>query len=1095
MKNMQSYNSALIQRVCKCGFTLAMFLLGTSLPAAAQDDATDEASAEAAAPKKKAAKQAKQYPMVEVKGKVVDAATGEPLAGVQLQSFNNNRYTAMTDENGEYTINVPEFVTSITVQLEGYNQVRTSINGRSEEVNVSLYSDRFNKDYKGGSTALRSVSTTALSNSNDITVDQQIQKQLGADVRSISRSGLPGEGMTMFINGLNSLNSNAQPLIILDGVIYDMLYDESNMLHSGYFNNLLQAINLDDIESVEVLKNGTAIYGAKAANGVILINTKRVKSMATRIDVNLSAGVELRPNTLEVMDAGQYRNYASEMLAYTGTKLSQFNFLNNTTPYYYNTYHNETDWKKEVYREAFTQNYGIAIQGGDDVAGYNLSVGYTRADGTLKKNSMERFNIRFNTDIKLNKWFSTQFDAAYTNVTRNLRDDGLSERYGQEPLASTSFLAYAKAPFLAPYDFSMVDGSRSEFYADADVYLNEVIGNKGSLANPSAIIENGEAKNKNHSDCTMINVSVAPKWQPTKNFFLQEKFSYTMQSFDESYFTPIIGMPTFQLPNRGMIENSKQSIYSKHNSVFSDTRADWQIPLGAHHLYVFGGVRFMNDTYTSSILEGYNTGNDKTPNASMSLLYRKTSGVDNAWRTLSYYANIDYNYQEKYYLNAQLSMETSSRFGKEVKSGLKMFGVAWALFPSVNAAWVVSNEKWFKPNKGVNYLKLNVGFESVGNDNINNNGSLTYMASNSMFSRGVTEIGLVQIGNPTLRWETTNRLNAGFEGNFINNRLNFKLNYYKSWTNNLVTLGTLAYVAGLSDYYTNDGALTNEGFDVALSAKIVNNRNFKFELGASVGHYKNKITRLPQGMESFTSSIYGKDNVISKVGGSVGQFYGWKTNGVFATSEEAANANLGIKDKSGNIIPFQAGDMRFVDLDNNGIIDDNDRTVLGNPNPDVYGNIHANFYFGKRWSVTTVFNYCIGNDIYNYQRSVLESGSAFMNQTKALNRRWIADGQNTDIPRIQYGDPMGNSRMSDRWIEDGSYFKFKNITVNYQIPLQSQYIQGISVWASANNLFTITKYLGSDPELSCGSGVLYQGIDAGYLSMGRSFHLGVKINL
>lgn len=1084
-----------MQRACKCGFTLAMFLLGTALPANAQDEVTEDAAVETVAPKKKAKKQAKQYPMVEVSGTVTDAATGEPLAGVQLQSYNNNRYTAMTDENGQYTISVPTFVTSLTIKLEGYNQIQTAINGRTERVDAALYSDRFLGDYRGSASARKSVKTNGIENSNDITIDQQIQKQLGADVHSISRSGLPGEGMSMFINGLNSLNSNAQPLIILDGVVYDMLYDESSMLHSGYYNNLLQGINLNDIESVEVLKNATAIYGAKAANGVILINTKRVKSMATRIDVNLSAGVELRPKTLDMMDAGQYRNYASEMLAYTGTKMHSFNFLNNTTPYYYNTYHNETDWKKEVYREAFTQNYGIAIQGGDDVAGYNLSVGYTRADGTLKKNSMERFNIRFNTDIKLNKWFSTQFDAAYTNVTRNLRDDGLSERYGQEPLASTSFLAYAKAPFLSPYDYSLIDGSRSEFLADADVYLNEVIGTKGSLANPSAILANGEAKNKNHSDCTMINVTVAPKWQPTKNFFLEERFSYTMQSFDESYFTPVIGMPDFNLPNRGMVQNSKQSIYSKHNSVFSDTRADWQIPLGAHRLYVFGGIRFMNDTYTSSVLEGYNTGNDKTPNASMSLLYRKPSGVDNSWRTLAYYANIDYNYQEKYYLTAQLSLETSSRFGKQAKGGLRMFGVEWGVFPSVNAAWVMSNEKWFKPNKGVNFLKLNVGFESVGNDNINNTGSLTYMASSSMFSRGATEIGLVQIGNPTLRWETTNRLNAGIEGNFINNRLNVRFNYYKSWTSNLVTLGTLAYVAGLTDYYTNDGKMQNEGFDFGFDAKIVNMRKFKFELGASVGHYKNKITQLPQGMTSFTSSVYGDNNIISQVGGSAGQFYGWKTEGVFATAEEAAAANLGIKDKTGNVTPFRAGDMHFVDVNGDHLIDDKDRQVLGNPNPDIYGNVRANFYFGSRWSVGLIFNYSLGNDIYNYQRSLLEGGSAFMNQTKALTRRWIAEGQKTDIPHAEYGDPMGNSRMSDRWIEDGSYFKFKTLTVNYKIPLTSPYIQGISIWAAANNLFTLTKYLGADPELSCGSGVLYQGIDAGYLSMGRSFHLGVKINL
>jgi hypothetical protein len=187
--------------------------------------------------------------------------------------------------------------------------------------------------------------------------------------------------------------------------------------------------------------------------------------------------------------------------------------------------------------------------------------------------------------------------------------------------------------------------------------------------------------------------------------------------------------------------------------------------------------------------------------------------------------------------------------------------------------------------------------------------------------------------------------------------------------------------------------------------------------------------------------------------------------------------------------------MKFVDTNNDGQINELDRVIIGDPTPDIYGNIHANFHIGKNWAISTTFNYTLGNDIYNYQRALLESGSMFINQTTAVNRRWFAEGQLTDVPRAVYGDPMGNSRFSDRWIEDGSYFKFKNITVSYKVPIQNMYIQGITVWAAANNLFTLTKYLGADPEVSAGNSVLMQGIDAGYLTSGRSFHLGVKINL
>ncbi len=1092
MENMQSYNTSNILRVCKYGFAAMVLFMG-ALPVAAQDEVDSEEATEVVAKPKKPAKPAKKYPTIEIKGKVVDAATGEPLAGAQLQAYNNSNYTAMTDENGEYTINVPKFVTSLAVKLEGYNLTQTSLNGRTQGVNVRLYSDAYLSDYKVKTAATKSVNTDDFESSPAITIDQEIQNRLGADVRGIQRSANPGQGISMFINGFNSLNSNAMPLIILDGVVYDQMYTEGKMMHTGYFNNLLQSINMNDIESVEVLKNGTAIYGAKAANGVILIKTKRCHSMATRIDLDISAGVELTPKSLDMMDAGDYRSYAAQMLGTTDTKLSDFKFLN-TDPnyYYYNMYHNNTDWKDEVYREAWTQNYGIAIQGGDDVAQYNLSVGYMDSKSTLKRNDMQRFNIRFNTDIILNKWFSTQFDASYTNVTRDLRSDGLESEFDRQSLAAPGFLAYAKAPFLSPYDFA-TDGKVTSFIADADDYLYEVLGSRGAIANPKAILENGEAKNKNHTDCTMINLAVAPRWQPTRNFGITERFAYTMQSFDEGYFTPIIGMPTYlKEGNTAATQNSKWSLYSKHNAIFSDTRADWAIPLGAHRLDVLGGVRFMNDTFTSSYLIGDNTGNDKTPNVSADS--RKRPGSDINWKSLSYYANVDYNYMEKYYLTGQLSMDTSSRFGKEVDAGLKMFGVAWGLFPSINAAWVLTNEDWFRPNRGVNMLKLNVGFESVGNDAIDNSATLTYLSSAALLNDGTTSIGLGNIGNTSLRWETTNRFNFGVEGNFLNNRLNVKANYYLAQTNNLVTLGTLAYVAGLSDYYTNDGSLKNEGFDVAFSAKLINEKNFKFELGASAGHYKNKLKSLPQDQTSFETSMYGA-TILSEVGRSAGVFYGYQTYGVFANTAEANAANLYIQDAAGNKQYFGAGDMKFVDRNGDGEINESDRTVIGDPNPDIYGNIHLNFHMGQHWSLGATFNYSLGNDIYNYQRALLESGSMFINQTTALNRRWMAEGQVTDIPQITYGDPMGNSRFSDRWIEDGSYLKLKNITLSYKLPIQNEYIQGITLWAAANNLLTFTKYLGSDPEVSCGNGVLLQGIDAGYLSSGRSFHLGVKINL
>ncbi len=1084
-----------MQHFNKYGIAAFMFFLGTALPAVAQDEVQEEVT-EVAAPIKKV-KPAKTYPTIDVTGKVVDAVTGEPLAGVQLQAFNNKYYTAMTDENGAFTIQVPKFITALSARLEGYNLNNVSLNGRTSGVNILMQSNLLKGDYTTNASARKSVTEESFVNTPALTVDQEIQNRLGADVRSIQRSANPAEGVAMFINGLNSLNSNAMPLIVVDDVVYDMLYD-ATMLHTGYFNNLLQAINVDDIESVEVLKNGTAFYGAKAANGVIRIKTKRCHSMATRIDVNINAGLELRPKNFDLMNAGQYRSYASNLLQTTNTTLTEFKFLHSEPDYYYyNVYHNNTDWNKEISRTAFTQNYGISIQGGDDIAQYNLSVGYGDAKSTLKRNDMQRFNVRFNTDIVLNKWFYTQFDASYTNVTRNLRSDGWENNQFLQALASPSALANIKAPFLSPYDFA-TDRHETDFIADADDYLNEVWGSinttRAQVANPAAVLANGEAKNKNHSDCTMINVSIAPTWEPTNNFSLTEKFSYTLQSLDEAYFTPIIGMPTYTLPgNLDATENSKYTMYSKHNAVFSDTRADWKIlPNGPHRVELLGGIRFMNDIYRASYMYGDGTGSDKTPNTPSK--NRKIDGTDTNWRTLAYYANVDYNYMGKYYLTGQLSMETSSRFGKKADGGLKMFGVAWGLFPSLQAAWVMSNEDWFHTNNMVNMLKLNAGFESVGNDAMDNSATLTYMASEMLFGNANSSLGLSNIGSSSLQWETTNRFNFGFEGNFFNNRLNLRANYFFSKTNNLITLGTLAYVAGIPNYYTNDGALKNHGFDAAFNAKIIDSKQFKLELGASIGHYKNKLTRLPQGMNSYETNLYG-GTVLTEVGRSAGVFYGYKTEGVYKDTGAAEADGKFIRDASNNPVYFGAGDIKFVDKDGNGEINANDRFVIGDPNPDIFGNISLKLHYGKNWSLATNFNYSVGNDIYNYQRAVLEGGSNFINQTTAVTRRWTTEGQITDMPKATYSDPMGNSRFSDRWIENGSYLKLKNVTLSYKVPIQNEYIQGLTIWAAANNLFTLTKYLGPDPEISCGNSVLYQGIDAGYLSSGRSFHLGVKINL
>jgi len=1031
----------------------------------------------------------------DIKGTVTNASTGEPLAGVRIQAYGDNTYSALTNDKGQYTLKLPDYVSSVYMTLEGQQSQQVAIGQDLNNVNAQLYSSDYSAVYGSTTSGLLRAKATGFENNVEASVDPLLKQQLAADVRMVSRGGNDGLGNVMFVNGLNSLSANAQPLIVVDGVIMDMQYDRT-MLHDGYYNNILANIDVNDIDKVEVMKNGTALYGAKGANGVILITTKRNRSMATKIDVTIGGKFMAEPRTPQMLGAEEYRTYASEMLATQMSDISSMKFLiSDPSYYYYPMYHNNTDWKKEVYRSSFAQSYGINVQGGDDVASYNLSVGYTSADATLKGNDYSRFNMRMNTDINVLKDLSVRFDASFSDVSRDLRDIGVSENVEENTITSTNFLALIKSPFLSPYAYDF-NGNTSNYLAEADDYLQGAITTSDrSLANPVSILDNGDGRNRNDFGNRLVTFSITPKYQFNKHLSVQEFFNFSLVNTNENYYLPITGVPQFRVPgitNRVYVDNIVQSLTARQNSIQSDTRVDWQSRYGAHSIKAFGGIRYISNSYKLNVQKGYNTGNDKTPNMSGSLAYKSTDGADDKYSDITWYASGDYNYAEKYYLTGTLSAQSSSRFGKDA-DGLKAFGVVWGIFPSLQASWVMSNEKWLADVKPVNYLRVNLGYDVSGNDDIDYTASRTYFISKTLLGTNAAGKLLGNVGNSTLKWETTRRLSGGVEGNFFNNKLHAGINIYKSWTNNLLTLRQMAWTSGLNENWCNDGKLTNAGFDINVGVKAYDSKSWHWEVGATLGHYSNEVTALGTDNKSIETSIYGA-TVLTSVGNPVGVFYGYRTNGVYATSAEANEAGLYQLDESGTEVYFQAGDMKFVDKDGNKCIDAADREVIGDPNPSVYGNIYSRLNW-KNWSLDVTFNYCLGNDIYNYERSILESGKYFYNQTTAMNARWMAEGQITNMPRLSYQDPHGNARFSDRWIEDGSYLRLSNVTLSYALPINSTFLQGLTIWGSVQNLFTITKYLGSNPDCALSGSVLSQGIDRGLLGLGRSFAMGVKINL
>ena len=1111
---------------------VCLTLVSVSFAVNAQTEAEAVADTTVTAKKFRPKKKEPVYEMRTVKGRVSDASTHNPMGGVRVQALGNSRYSALTEEDGTFSVEVPVFVAALYVYAPEYAPLQEAIKD-GVALDIRLLSDKLKAFYTDGTT-ITSQAKYNVNTSSAVTIVSDIQNNLAGDVHSINNNNMPGMGAFMNIHGINSLNAGTQPLVILDGNIIDTQWGRTS-LHEGFHHDVLAGIDPETIESVQVLKNATALYGAKAANGAIIITTKRGRSMATKINANIFAGVEFVPTTQKMMNASQYRTYLSDLIATSGryagsanvSNLSglvgEFAFLNENPSYpYYKIFHNETNWSDELYRSAWTQNYKINVEGGDERGMYALQLGYTKANSTARGNDFDRLSLRFNTDINI---FSTLFagiDISYNQTSYDLLDQGWSSDYSLHNIGSPNVLGLIQTPFISPYAYSRdprtgvlsLTGEYAGKYASDPDYASDKMANpfhftkeiaeNVSLRHPYWIISNGEGKNKNYAEMSQMGINFSPRWEITKDWTLSDRFNYTMYRTSERYFLPRNGANTYALEDLGDIHSVMKSLFSKETIINNDLRVDWKKTFGAHNVHAFAGWRLNKFSYSNTNVRGYNNENDKLPQLKSTMSYINYDGTNDNWMDLTAYISGQYNYANRFFADFALSMMSSSRFGKETKDGVKLFGVSWGLFPSIQLGWVMSNEKWFNTNKwGIDYLKLTAGFDMSGNDEVDHYAARTYYESQLL---GKNTVGLVlkNIANSNIQWETTYRYNVGLEASFIKNRLNIGLDLYWNRTANLLMRVAPNYLTGLASGWTNDGEMTNRGFDFRANAVLINHRNFKWQIGASIGHYRNEITKLPSSykmtmgketINGYTASVYGTDNIVNAVGYAMGQFYGYRTNGIFTTTAEAEAANLRYDTGNSSLRYFKAGDVRFVDQNGDGVINEADKVVIGNPHPDIYGNISTSFVY-RRLRLDVLFKYSLGNQVFNYQRSQIEAGSNLYNQSAYMAYRWRSEGQQTDIPRAVYTDSeewVNNERFSDRWIEDGSYLKLKNVRLTYECPWHTTWLQGMKIWAEANNLVTLTRYMGNDPE-STNSSTVYQGIDTGLIPCGRSVNFGLSIN-
>jgi TonB-linked SusC/RagA family outer membrane protein len=1015
---------------------------------------------------------------VKVSGTIIEASTGNPLDGINVTVVDYS--SAITDKDGTFSIEVPANTATLLISGEGFQTKEVAIKGR-DELAIRLHEADFNSIYK---TAYLSYSRKPMSHMvhSVVSVNTPNKFQTSAEtpenymqgkipgLNMTRRSGTPGIGTFMALRGFNSLNTTNQPLVVVDGMIYDM-NDYGGSLITNYFSNPLEQIDIKDIDNITVVKDATSTYGSKGANGAILITTAHAQDLVTKIDFATYVGVNFAPKSLPVMNATDYRIYLSDVLksgGYSDNYIQSQPYMNDNpgAPDYFR-YHNSTQWQDKVFRNSYNKNYYIRVTGGDNIAKYSLSMGYTGHDGIVNNTDFKRYVTRFNADLNISPRLSGNTNLSFTYGEHNLIEEGLTTK------TNPVFIGLIKAPFLHTNEISD-EGLQSPNLADIDVF---------NVSNPVQINEKMIARNNSYRFFGSVNFN----YKINDHINASSLFGITYDKIRESLFIPKRGVVPDTLYNALALSRMGSQL-QRTFSIYNDTRVAYDRVFSAiHTVSARVGMRSINNKSEGDYGLGFNSATDdlQTIGTGTTAL-RQVGGGMGKWAWLNYYAGLDYSLLGKYFVSLNVAVDGSSRFGDETKDGVTLFNNRFGVFPSVGAGWLVSSENFMSSTNGIEMLKLRASYGLTGNDDIGNYSAKQYYTSQNLL--GMQGLVLGNLGNPSLQWETVKKLNVGMDLALLNERVSLSVDVFRNTTANMITYEPVQALGGIDRIITNNGGMKNTGIEVALSGRIID-KELKVDAGLNIAKYKNRVTQLPY--DNQTTSYAGA-TILTSVGRAAAVFYGYKSNGVFATDEEASAYSM--PQQNGTYTSFRGGDVRFADLNGDFVIDSNDRTIIGNPNPDFTGMFSTRVAW-KRFSLDAAMTFSYGNDVYNYTRSRLEAMKGFENQTLSVANRWRTQGQVTDVPRASWGDPMGNARFSDRWIEDGSYLRLRTVSATYELPVKTEKIKYIIVYITGNNLLTFTRYLGYDPEFSSSNNVLFQGIDTSMTPQFKSVLMGVRIGL
>ena len=947
---------------------------------------------------------------------------------------------------------------------------RLSIDSRFDVVSLSV-GDKNRGDIIG---SFSTIDVDDFYKHNYTTVEQSLQgKTSGALVTN--SSGMPGSGASVYLRGFSSLLTNNQPLYIIDGVPLENsnVYQE---LIEGYNYNPLASIDPMDITKMTVLKDAasTAIYGVKGANGVVLIETLEPEETKTTIDVLYRSGLTMSAEQLPQLEATHYKNLANEILFTNGD--DQKNNIINYPGLYYTKYDEEfvkynhnTNWQNEIFRNASMQNVHFSIKGGDAIAKYGLSLGYLNSNGIVKNTSLDRINIRLVGAFDIFSWLSMDVSTTLATNTSYLKESGLS------PVTNPIYAALSKSPLLNPYEYDD-NGDKIETIDEVEEL---------STSNPAAIIQLFEGKSKNYR----FMGSVVLNGDISENFKFKSVVSLNSNNLKEYVFIPDQG---FDLHYNSEVWNVTKAQNSNLNSFYNDNQMYYTKKFSSlHSLHAGVGLRWQSTTYDIDKGIGKNTPSDYYTNLNRGTTQPEIGALNRAWNWAALYSNITYSYADKYILAVNLSADFSSRFGKQALNTISISDVPVGGFYSIAGAWRLSEEDFFPEIDGMEELKLRVSMGTSGNDDIGELNSYGYYSEDQY--RGTTVLVPGNLTNNKLTYQNKKQFNAGLDFSLWANHLSLTFDFYKNISSNVLLYELQSNYTGYNVYPNNSASISNVGFDLNAFYRIVDKKDYSFDVGLNFTKFNSTIDEISEG-DNIIVGI-GDYELINRTGQPVNSFYGYQFNGVYSTYEEAQIA--GLYNTRG--LSYERGDAIFENTSatkggDDKVINSEDKQILGSFNPDFFGGIFLNGRY-KNWSINLFFQGVYGNEIYNYCRYMNERMLDLANQSVKTLQRWQYEGQETIIPKATWGDPKDNSAFSSRWIEDGSYLRLKQLSINYKMKRNIIGLTGLTVFATATNLFTLSAYKGYDPEFSYSQNLTMQGIDFANTPVSRQFMLGIKLGL